>query len=1491
MSSIKKNVLFAVLATGLLCPVDASARRYPITKRDSSGTWVGTARGLMLGRGELWKRYGVKEGLPSVRVTDVELSTRSVWVATDKGLARLDKGSRRWERFSTPDLPSNRVTGVSLDSSDPDQVWVSTLAGLAHYNVRTNTWTRIEAGSGLPSLKVRDVLFRGRTVWAATDAGLAARDTRQGTWVVYTAKNGLAGARVLEIDEIGTDLWLTCDQGLSRMNMQRRTFSLFRKKEGLPGVKILAQARYQTVIYFVTEKGLITYDTAADALSPFLHAKGLRGANLRSVAAAGGFVWFATDKGLQRFEPTRKVWEYYTVEDGLSSDDLARLTVSGSMLLVFSASGDLDTYEYKKDEWMERSELLQQPAAAAPQSQPGSQPATQPGTRPVGEGEPVDDGKLQLSVSAELDTELRQALIWEEGDDGSLSFDRREGLWLFSTLRLGVGARWGKGRSIDVSGKIDWGDLDSIFSGDATTLETFQRYDLRLRYLGARGDWLREVLASDKVRLDPRGGVLTERTEVEGGRVVVALGPRRRGGRMVEVRATAGLRRGTPARAVFRGGSLRTLQNKRFKLPTKQGQYVIPTSVKALLDARELERNVDYFVDHDTGTLWIKNTDLVHTMRVLEVEFEYEQIPRKIVSGAVSLTLLLPKDGDLGQIKRSGQARWAKDERGLFDEIDGGAEQYINRGWVQTLSQDFEWGSAGVSLRIHDMADDKNAKAIYLARKLPDAKLIPGLTNWVIEKQAASISVKGYSGRYFIEITIDQPTMEQEIQSIAFWMTNRVGSSGDLSADALRDVVISTGATLRLSDNTTLGFDYLGTRSAKNADLPRAPGLERDVFASHASYTRSFARNISLSTSFQAAASRSDAEVQGRSTGVGISGRAMLTSPLVVARINARKYTREFMGIGVARQTEFCRDASGACALPGTSRLDNEIGFSSRVTALDWLPVDFTWQRQSTDLGRDYDDAPSERARIGVRDVALATVGLQRQGWPRLSLGGGYIGRRDALSEQDQLRATGAVEADLAEGWLRALKFKKLYLRGLYEYGDNQVDEYRASAANEMDRAERMHHAVGELRLAPTLTESGYLTLEYHGLEGVLDSDEQVVDSLTYWRLEGGAGSSIVPGLALRLATTIWFGDDMPLEDRQARGASLSTSAVEQTREQEADSSVSAVLDIFPGEWAKALSPVKQNVAYTYTEQSAARALRRGVAAVGKEQCDIIGDEDKDGLADCEDPDCAMADACLQITGKTKSHRVYGTLSWDTPGKLQVELFADARWTLSGEDQTMRSTRQEVRSYVTWRPIHPSPITLRFDVTREEKTPQKYEGITPEVKPTTLNFEPALEWRRRWSQRWWHLAKLSVSYNMVRDLPHIRTVEDKFGQKGDLERLDYDNLAITPSLEVRRRFDDVAGWGSFRPYLRASYKIQIGTGISSRIDKKVCGADDECLANGSESARLLSVSLGVIWVLTDKVFLDLDLNTSHHDCDRAPTGSVCRDKVSFTPHLLTTVRY
>ena len=626
---------------------------------------------------------------------------------------------------------------------------------------------------------------------------------------------------------------------------------------------------------------------------------------------------------------------------------------------------------------------------------------------------------------------------------------------------------------------------------------------------------------------------------------------------------------------------------------------------------------------------------------------------------------------------------------------------------------------------------------------------------------------------------------------------------------------------------------------------------------------------------------------------------ALLTNPRVVVRAAARRYSQDYGGIGLARQTEFCRTSNGTCRAPGTSRMEYEVDLGATVKPLEWLPVELFWQRQSALLGQDYADAPAQRQRVGVRDMALGQVSLDRGSWPKLSLGGGYIRRHDALNEQGQARATAALEADLAEGLLKALKFKKLFLRGLYEYGRNGVDEFRAQVADERDRDETMHHAVAELKVAPTLTESGYATFEYHGFDGVLDANDSLADALTYWRLDAGAGSSIIPGLAARFDSSLWFGDDPPFKNADpAAGAIVESSE----RTQSAQSQLSSVLDIFPGEWFKVLSPLKMNVAYTYTRNGVSSGRGRAPAyPLTREICDNGTDDDGDGDVDCADDECSAADACLVISDRREGHRVYGTLYWDTPGKLQAELFADLRWdyaeriTPAAEtEQIPRSVKQEARTYVTWRPIQPSPITARFDLSRETKWPEKFDARAPEGDWETLTLEPALEWRRRWSPKWWHLAKVTVSYARSWDAAHVvpQHASEAGGRlRNEVERQDFSELSLKPSLEIRRRFEDPDGIWNLRPYVRSSYAYKWGEGISSRTGTVTCTPGDACFADGSESGGVLSVSLGLLWVHSENLFVDLDLNTSYQHCSYAKTDATCSDRVAFTPHLLATVRY
>jgi len=80
------------------------------------------------------------------------------------------------------------------------------------------------------------------------------------------------------------------------------------------------------------------------------------------------------------------------------------------------------------------------------------------------------------------------------------------------------------------------------------------------------------------------------------------------------------------------------------------------------------------------------------------------------------------------------------------------------------------------------------------------------------------------------------------------------------------------------------------------------------------------------------------------------------------------------------------------------------------------------------------------------------------------------------------------------------------------------------------------------------------------------------------------------------------------------------------------------------------------------------------------------------------------------------------------------------------------------------------PITARFDFQRETTLPEKFDGIDPVVEPKMLAFEPALEWRRRWSAQWWHLAKFALNHSEFQDIPHIALEDNIFGTAGDLQR-------------------------------------------------------------------------------------------------------------------------
>jgi ligand-binding sensor domain-containing protein len=160
--------------------------------------WVATSRGIARLEAGRWSVAGKESGLLSENVSSLALATQAdgtrwLWAGTFAGGAsrlRLDDPAGRWETFTTanaPALPSDTVMSVAEDRER--RVYLFTTRGVARLTPRAPApgdpapfaWEVFTTEDGLPSgdcqQSARLVDRRGR-VWAGTARGLALLDPR-----------------------------------------------------------------------------------------------------------------------------------------------------------------------------------------------------------------------------------------------------------------------------------------------------------------------------------------------------------------------------------------------------------------------------------------------------------------------------------------------------------------------------------------------------------------------------------------------------------------------------------------------------------------------------------------------------------------------------------------------------------------------------------------------------------------------------------------------------------------------------------------------------------------------------------------------------------------------------------------------------------------------------------------------------------------------------------------------------------------------------------------------------------------------------------------------------------------------------------------------------------------------------------------------------------------------------------------------------------------
>jgi hypothetical protein len=1063
------------LAALTLLPVVAAARTPPTALDPREGIWLGADEVFVHQAQDRWSVIPA-----GAAVNKLAADGPIIWIATDDGVIRLDTGSRRVSRIGMADgLPSQAVSAVAVSDAF---VWFATNKGAVRYRKQDRAVRVFGEADGLPSAGVRDVLVKGRLVWLATRAGLAVYDPDVDGVRSYGAADGLAAEDVAELHAVGEDVWCRTEAGLSRLDPKTRHFTRFRWEE-IGGAEIRAFVQDGERIWLGTENGLVSFEPTSDTFVPFPQQQALGGKAIVGIEPFTDYLFIATDQELVQWHKTRRTIRRFTAADGLARSAGARGTALAGGQLVLLFQDGAEVYDIQRDHWSSRR--LQ---------------ATEGGKAAVAH-------RIWSRTNASQPWDLR-------------AHRRTDQRYATAEAGAGVGVTTEGGRSLDATGRVDYGQLDAPGVRD---------FEARLEYLGRDRDVVRELRVGD---------ALAYRTVEEGlenpisllGAHVRAASPGARP--VVQGTVHAGQRRGITVREFLTGPRREVYQLAH--------RYVLPGTERVRLDGELLVSGADYTIVYTAGQFAFLDRERADDLSIVEVEYEYDLLPKKGL-GVLSILDYLPADREVGSWARTGEPRLISVDTALYAQIDGAAPKYIDRGWVRSVFAEYRQGSRALQVAVHDMGSEAQARNLYSYDLPPAREAVAGYPDVVVDiGLATSFAVKAVAGSFYFELAIDEKSDagKESLKLFALEMLNRAENASDNRVAGPRPDFVAARVALAPSGGLELGARAL---QQTPGGVPGAPGARRAAAGLRsagldARYERSLGEG---QITAYAEALGTEGTEPGGGKGIGALGRVRVAHPWVEGYASGRWESPGYLSLGSRR------------TLNGELRGQGDL--QATAYPARWLPatVFFTRQVSEADGG----------GRAFVQH-ALGRLQLSGERLPVTSVQLGQTVVEAPGQRTERLRLVTQADYDLAQGPLAFLHARRFALRALYGRSEATTQEEGTFA-----RADRTEQLRVEARIAPTATESLYVLFRSRASWSRLPAGDWR-PGIEHWELTGGARSAIVPGIVPQLNYSASFDDDRV----------TSTTRVRSTK-----GTFAAQLSTFPGQWRAALTPVLLETRYSLT--------------------------------------------------------------------------------------------------------------------------------------------------------------------------------------------------------------------------------------------------------------------------------------------------------------------
>jgi BNR/Asp-box repeat. len=276
--------------------------------------------------GSTWSSYTTANGLIGNYVQGVAVSESTIYVATSEGLSISIDGGSTWKNHLYCDTNNVMAIGSTILAATSSGLDISTNDG--------NTWTNYTTANGLGSNGVNGVAVSGSAIYAATDGGLSVSINGGSTWTNYTTANGLSSNYLYSVAVVGSTIYVMTNNGLSISENGGSSWTNY-----WMGGATDVMANGSTIYGMTGYSGLNVSANGGTTWTNYTTANGLGSNDINGVAVSGSTIYAATWGGLSISTDGGSTWTNRSNVNGLVSNSVKSVAVLGSTIYAATDCG------------------------------------------------------------------------------------------------------------------------------------------------------------------------------------------------------------------------------------------------------------------------------------------------------------------------------------------------------------------------------------------------------------------------------------------------------------------------------------------------------------------------------------------------------------------------------------------------------------------------------------------------------------------------------------------------------------------------------------------------------------------------------------------------------------------------------------------------------------------------------------------------------------------------------------------------------------------------------------------------------------------------------------------------------------------------------------------------------------------------------------------------------------------------------------------------